>query len=174
MEIVKDTFVILEYAVRLADGTYVKGDPLAGPASLNFVVGYEQIMPALEQRLLGVAEGAQLSFIIPAREAFGEHLEQLVQQKDYQEFPRGRDLPVGKWVVAVNESTQAQYSYFVQKKTEQHITLDYNHPLAGRDLHYSLTVVKVRPASPEELAYLRPCEAPQDQPGLAPSTIELR
>jgi FKBP-type peptidyl-prolyl cis-trans isomerase SlyD len=163
MEIVKDTFVILEYVVRLADGTYIKGDPQMGPASLNFVVGYDQLMPSLEQRLLGVEEGAQLNFVIPARDAFGEHLGHLVKHKDYQDFPRGRDLPVGKWVVAVNEYTKAQYSYFVQDKTEEEIVLDYNHPLAGKDLNYSLTVVKVRPASPEELAYLRPCETPQSQ-----------
>jgi FKBP-type peptidyl-prolyl cis-trans isomerase SlyD len=169
MEIVKDTFVIVEYAVRLADGTYVKGDPQGGPASINFVVGYDQIMPSLEHRLLGVEEGAQLTFVIPAREAFGEHLEHLVQRKDFQDFPRGRDLPVGKWVVAVNEYTQAQYSYFVQAKTEDQIVVDYNHPLAGKDLYYSLTVVKVRPASPEELAYLRPCETQQGQTGVEAS-----
>jgi FKBP-type peptidyl-prolyl cis-trans isomerase SlyD len=169
MEIAKDTFVILEYVVRLADGTYIKGDPQRGPASLNFVVGYEQILPALENRLLGIEEGAQLDFIIPAREAFGEHLGNLVQQRDFQEFPQGRDLQAGKWVAATNEYTKAQYSYFVQDKTEEHILLDFNHPLAGKDLHYSLTVVKVRPASQEELAYLRPCETKESQAG-APSS----
>jgi FKBP-type peptidyl-prolyl cis-trans isomerase SlyD len=163
MEIVKDTFVILEYVVRLEDGTYVKGDPRGGPASINFVVGYDQILPSLEHQLLGVEEGAQLNFVIPAQEAFGEHLAHLVQCKDFQEFPRGRDLPVGKWVVALNEYTQARYSYFVQDKTEEQIVIDYNHPLAGKDLYYSLSVVKVRPASPEELAYLRPCETEQSQ-----------
>jgi FKBP-type peptidyl-prolyl cis-trans isomerase SlyD len=169
MEIGKDTFVILEYTLRLEDGTFLKGDPRGDLASLNFIVGYDQVLPALELRLLGVEEGTQLDLVIPAREAFGIRQEHLVQHRTYQEFPQGRDLPVGKWVVASNESTRAQYSYYVQEKNEDSAVLDYNHPLAGKDLHYSLKVVKVRPASTEELAYLRPCESQQDRPGVAPS-----
>jgi FKBP-type peptidyl-prolyl cis-trans isomerase SlyD len=169
MEIGKDTFVILEYTVRLEDGTFLKGGPQGDRASLNFVVGYDQVLPALELRLLGVEEGTQLDLVIPAREAFGERQEHLLQHKTYQEFPQGRDLPAGKWVVASNEYTKAQYSYYIQDKNEDFVVLDYNHPLAGKDLHYCLKVIKVRPASTEELAYLRPCESPQDQPGVAQS-----
>lgn len=51
-----------------------------------------------------------------------------------------------------------QYSYFIKEKTETSITLDYNHPLAGKDLHYRVKIVHVRPALPEELQFLRPCE----------------
>jgi FKBP-type peptidyl-prolyl cis-trans isomerase SlyD len=158
MEIGKDTFVILEYTVRLDDGTYVKGDPESGPASLNFIVGYDQVLPALETRLLGVAEGAQLELAIPSEEAFGEVQPQLVEHRSLHEFPRGKDLVAGKWVVAVNEDTNAQFSYFVREKTEDAVVLDFNHPLAGKALYYSIKVVKVRPASAEELAYLRPCQ----------------
>ena len=92
MEIGKDTFVILEYTVKLDDGTYIKGDPEGGPASLNFIVGYDQILPALEHRLLGIAEGAQVELAIPSEEAFGEVQPELVEHRSFHEYPRGRDL----------------------------------------------------------------------------------
>ena len=158
MEIGKDTFVILEYTVRLDDGTHIKGDLENGPASLNFVVGYDQLLPALEHHLLGVADGAQMDLVIPAEEAFGEVQGHLVECRPFHEYPQGKDLVAGKWVLAVNEATKAQYSYFVKEKTEDAVVLDFNHPLAGKTLHYSIKVVKVRPASAEELAYLRPCQ----------------
>ncbi len=158
MEIGKDTFVILEYTIRLEDGSYVKGDPDNGPTSLNFIAGYDEILPALEQHLLGLAEGAQLDLMLPPHEAFGEIQPHLIERRSFQDFPTGKDLVVGKWVVAVNDATKAQYSYFVKEKSEDAVVLDFNHPLAGKTLYYAIKVVKVRPASAEELAYLRPCQ----------------
>lgn len=161
MEISKDTFVVLEYSVRLEDGSYVKGED--GPVSMNFIVGYGQVLLALEKNLLGIESGAQRQFVIPAAEAFGEHDESLVRTKTLAEFPQGRELKAGKWVIATNEETQAQYSYFVREKTDDQVVLDYNHPLAGKDLHYDVKIVYVRPATKEELEYLRPCEQAEDE-----------
>jgi FKBP-type peptidyl-prolyl cis-trans isomerase SlyD len=168
MEVGKDTFVIIEYRVHLDDGSYVKGD--TGPVSLNFVVGYDQVLPALERKLLGLAEGAEIEFTIPASEAFGEYDVSQVHTKTFEEFPAGRSLEAGKWIVATNEQTQAQYSYYVREKTADTVSLDFNHPLAGKDLHYQVKIISVRPALREELEYLRPCEHMED---LAPAGQSL-
>ena len=164
MEVGRDMFVIIEYRVRLDDGSYVRGE--SGPVSLNFVVGYEQVLPALERRLLGLAEGAETNFAIRASEAFGEYDAAQVHTRTLEEFPEGRALPEGRWIVATNEQTQAQYSYYVKGKTADTVTLDFNHPLAGKDLHYHVRVISVRPALSEELVYLRPCQH-QDEPAAA-------
>jgi len=156
MEITKDAFVIIEYTVRLADGSYVKGEN--GPASLNFIVDYNQVLPALERRLLGLKEGEQVKFVIPAKEAFGEHDPSQVRERSFADFAEGRQLQVGRWVVATHPQTQAQYSYYVKDKSDTGVTLDFNHPLAGKDLYYQVKIVKIRPALDEELEYLRPCE----------------
>jgi FKBP-type peptidyl-prolyl cis-trans isomerase SlyD len=169
MEIGKDTFVILEYTLRLGDGTYVKGSAENGPASLNFVVGYDQILPSLELQLLGVAEGTRLQLDIPPEEAFGAYQQQLVECRSLAEFPLGRDLEAGKWVMATNDTTNARYSYFVKEKSQDAVTLDFNHPLAGKTLHYTIHVDKVRPASAEELAYLRPCQTEESASKPSPS-----
>ena len=158
MEIGKDTVVILEYTVRLADGAYVRGSE-AGPASMNFVCGYGEVLPALEKRLLGMEEGAEASFVVPAAEAFGERDPNLVRRRDFKEYPVGRTLVPGKWAVGTDPRTGATVSHFVVARDEDGVTLDDNHPLAGRDLHYRVRVAAVRAALPEELAHIRPCEA---------------
>ena len=161
MEIGKDTFVILEYSVRLEDGVYVKGEH--GPVSLNFIVGYNQLLPSLEKRLLGMSPGSETDFAIPAREAFGEYDDAQLRHRTFDEFPEGKDLQVGKWIVATNDKTGAQYGYYVKDKTVDSIALDFNHPLAGKDLFYHVKVVQVRPASIDELEYLRPCQESQEE-----------
>ncbi len=160
MQISKDSFVVIEYSLKLDDGSYVKGEN--GPASMNFVVGYGQLLPSLEQALIGLSQGDHKELTIPAPAALGERDESQVQTVKLSDFPAGRDLVAGRWAIAKNSSSGSQYSYFVREKTDSTITLDYNHPLAGENLHYSITVVLVRPALIEELEYLRPCEHGQN------------
>lgn len=162
-QIRKDTLVVLEYSVRLPDGEYLKGEH--SPASLNFVVGYDQVMPGLEKRLIGLGEGTETEFVIPAAEAFGECDQAMVHIRPFSEFPEGKGLQAGKWVLATNKETQAQYSYFVKAKTSEAAVLDFNHPLAGKDLHYRVKIVRVRPALREELEFLRPCEHGEEEAG---------
>lgn len=156
MEIRKDASVTMEYSVRLEDGSYVKGEN--GPVSLHFIAGYGEILPSLEARLLGLQEGVETDFVLAANEAFGEHDPSQVSTRTFDEFPEGRNLQAGKWALATNAKTDAQYSYFVKEKTADTVVLDFNHPLAGRDLHYHVKVIRVRPAMEEELEFLRPCE----------------
>lgn len=154
-EVLKDRFVVLEYTVTLDDGSVVLGG--SEPAAMNFAVGYGQILPALEARLLGHKEGEILQFVIPAEEAFGPYDMRHVKRRSFEDFPQGRTLQPGKWVVASNDRTGAQYSYFVQSKDAEGVVLDFNHPLAGKDLHYHLKIVKVRDLTAQELTELRPC-----------------
>jgi FKBP-type peptidyl-prolyl cis-trans isomerase SlyD len=162
MQIAKDSFVVIEYSLRLDDGSLVKGENT--PASMNFIVGYGQILAALEKGLIGLEQGAQKELTIAARDGFGEYDESLVRTMALCEFPPGRDLEPGRWAIAKNKATGAQYSYFIKEKTDSTITLDYNHPLAGKVLHYRVNVMLVRPALAEELEFLRPCEHGQGPP----------
>jgi FKBP-type peptidyl-prolyl cis-trans isomerase SlyD len=156
MQITKDSFVVIEYSLRLDDGWFVKGENV--PASMNFIAGYGQILPALENRLIGLEPGVQAELKIPAREGFGDRDEGLVQTMSLAEFPAGRNLEPGRWATAKNEATGAQYSYLVCEKTDSTITVDYNHPLAGKNLNYSVRVMLVRQALADELEFVRPCE----------------
>ncbi len=169
MEIAKDMAVVIEYALRLEDGSYIKGED--GPVSLNFIAGYGELLPSLEHRLMGFVEGEEVDLVIPAKEAFGEYDETKVYSKSFTEFPEGRSFEAGKWVKAENPQTSAQYAYFVKDKTEDAVVLDFNHPLAGKDLHYHIRVLRVRPALMEELEFLRPCDHDEAHGGQVSDTL---
>lgn len=171
MRIGKDSFVVVEYTVQLEDGAFVKGDK--GPVSMNFVAGYNQVLPALEQQLMGAESGEERAFVIPAGKAFGERDASLVRVRSFDEFPEGRRLEPGRWGVATNDDTGAQYGYYVMARGEDSVTLDFNHPLAGRDLYYRVKVCLVRPATREELEYLRPCEQNEDGAARGPFEASL-
>lgn len=161
----KGTFVKIRYSLQSPEGEYVKGDPREGTAFLEFFTGYAQLLPGLEMKLLGRKAKEQVQIRLAPEEAFGPHRPDRVREKTFREFPRGKDLQEGKWVVARDERTRASFGYFVKKKGSDRVLLDYNHPLAGKELIYDLEILEVRPATEEETAQLRPCET-GEQPEL--------
>lgn len=152
------TYVRIRYTVRLESGEIVKGDPCDSLASMDFVTGFNQVLPGLEKRLLGLKQGDAATIIIPPDEGFGSYDATLVTERTFDEFPEGRALQPGRWVLAESERYKAKTSYYVKDKGPNTIVLDYNHPLAGRTLIYNLTIIEARPARQEELALIRPCD----------------
>ena len=147
--------------MKTGDGEYVKGDPREGLAILEIFTGYSQLIPGLERRLVGRRAGEKIQPRLPPEEAFGPYRPEEVREKGYDEFPEGRELEEGKWAVARDDRTGTAYGYFVKKKEKDRIVLDYNHPLAGKELVYDLEILEVRSATEEEQALLRPCEVSQ-------------
>jgi FKBP-type peptidyl-prolyl cis-trans isomerase SlyD len=158
----KGTYVKIRYSLQTSEGEYVKGDPREGLAILEIFTGYNQLIPGLEKRLVGVGAGEKMQPRLPVDEAFGPYRPEQVKEKTYEEFPEGKDLEEGKWALARDETTGTAYGYFVREKREDRIVLDYNHPLAGKELIYDLEVLEARPATEEEQALLRPCEGPEE------------
>ena len=154
----RGTFVRIRYRLKTDQGEYVKGDPREGFAHLEFFTGYNQVLPGLEERLVGRKTGECIRIVLPVTEAFGPPREELLKEKLYEEFPEGKALQTGRWVRARNEQTRTSYGYYVKEKREDRIVLDFNHPLAGKALRYDLEILEIRPASPEEKKILRPCE----------------
>jgi FKBP-type peptidyl-prolyl cis-trans isomerase SlyD len=162
----ENSYVVIKYTVKLEDGEIVKGDPEEGMAHMEFVTGYNQVIPGLERRLIGMAQGDTGQIAVPPEESFGSYDSKLIQEKIYMEFPEGRNLEEGRWVRATNPDHHVTFGYFVLEKKTDSVVLDYNHPLAGKTLIYEFAIEEVRAASQEELAILRPCEF--GQPGESP------
>jgi FKBP-type peptidyl-prolyl cis-trans isomerase SlyD len=154
----ENSYVTIKYTVRLKDGEIIKGDPEQGLAHLEFVTGYNQIIPGLERRLVGMSQGDRREIAVPPEEGFGPHDPSLIQEKTFEEFPEGRNLEEGRWVRATNPDHRVTIGYLVLEKKEDRIILDYNHPLAGKTLIYQVNLEEVREANREELEILRPCE----------------
>ena len=154
----ENSYVILKYTVKLENGEIVKGDPKEGLAHMEFVTGYNQVIPGLERRLVGLSEGDEAEIIVNPQEGFGPYDPDQIQEKTFAEFPEGKDLEEGRWALATNPKHRVTFGYLVLEKKPDRVVLDYNHPLAGKTLVYQVKVEMVREANQEELEILRPCE----------------
>jgi len=152
------TYVRLRYTVCLETGEIIKGHPHEGLASMDFITGFDQVLPGLEKRLIGLNQDDEITLIIPPEEAFGVYDSSLIQEKNFSEFPEGKNLESGKWVLAKNDKHKITCGYFVKEKGPRSVILDYNHPFAGKTLTYHLKVVEARPATQAELAIVKPCD----------------
>ena len=158
MIIHRDCFVRLAYRLQLGSGEYLRGSS-SQPEILTYIAGYKELLPALENRLLGLKPGDESQFVIPAQEAFGLRDPWLVQEFNRQRFPAGVDLHPGAAVVPYPCAIEVDYPYKVVAVKDEAVVLDQNHPLAGEDLHYDVQVLEVREATPEELEPLQQCES---------------
>ena len=158
MIIHRDCFVRLAYRLQLGSGEYLRGSA-SQPEILTYIAGYKELLPALENRLLGLKPGDESQFVIPAQEAFGLRDPWLVQEFNRQRFPAGVDLHPGAAVVPYPCAIEVDYPYKVVAVKDEAVVLDQNHPLAGEDLHYDVQVLEVREATPEELEPLQQCES---------------
>ena len=154
----ENSYVTIKYTVRLENDEIVKGDPEEGLAHMEFVSGYNQIIPGLERRLVGMSQGDKGEIGILPEEGFGPYDPSLVQEKTFKEFPEGKNLTEGRWVRATNPEHRVTFGYLVLEKKSDRVILDYNHPLAGKTLIYQVSVENVREARRDELEILRPCE----------------
>ncbi len=160
--IAQDQYVCLEYRLRLDSGEQLRGTGEAS-ARLTFVAGCGELLPGLERRLWGLKDQDEVEFVVPAAEAFGEYDPGNVQEWSRKVFPPEMDLSLGQKVIPANLPFPPEYPLTVKEVQEDKIILDLNHPFAGHDLHYSVRVLEVRPATPEELAPLKQCQSCKEE-----------
>jgi FKBP-type peptidyl-prolyl cis-trans isomerase SlyD len=158
MIIHRDCFVKLAYRLQIKSGEYVRGSA-EQPEILTYVAGYKELLPALENKLLGLKPGDESEFVIPALQAFGLRDPWLVQEYNKKRFPAGADLRLGVAVVPYPCAIEVEYPYKVLEVKDEVVILDQNHPLAGEDLLYAVRILEVRAATPEELEPLQSCES---------------
>jgi FKBP-type peptidyl-prolyl cis-trans isomerase 2 len=122
-------------------------------------------MPGLERRLWGLREQETVEFAVPAPEAFGLYDPENVQEWSKKVFPPEMELKPGAKVLPANLPFPPEYPLVIKEVKENSVLLDLNHPLAGHDLHYSVKVLEVRPATPEELEPLKQCQSCAEEMG---------
>lgn len=133
--------VRVDYTGTLADGSQF--DSSAGRAPLEFTVGQGMMIPGFEAAVIELEPGESVTVTIPAAEAYGERMDQAVQQAPREIFGGDIDtLEPGLTVHLANPDGQ-QFNAQVVGITDEHVVLDFNHPLAGQDLTFAITLVEV-------------------------------
>lgn len=147
MKIEKNTAVTLHFKVADAKGNFTE-------KSANPMVylhgGYGNTLPKIEEALEGKEPGFQTTLQLQAADAFGLRDESLVRTIPKSEFPPG--VKVGGQLEGRGEDGREQV-FHVMKIKGSIVMLDGNHPLAGKDLRFTVKVTDVRAASEEEIAH---------------------
>lgn len=118
---------------------------------LLFLEGAGQIIPGLEQRVVGMAVGEKAKVDVAAGDAYGNKNDELVIKVQRSQFPADAELNIGD-VFQVNQD-QGLPPFAVVAIEGEEITLDGNHPLAGQDLSFDIEITEVREATEEEVAH---------------------
>lgn len=147
MEITDRRVATVHYTLTVDNNTLVHSSETAEP--LVYVHGAGKLMPALEKALVGKEPGAQVQAVIPPEEAYGERHEQLVQVVPLSAFEdKNLVQPGAKFL---SETAQGPLQATVLKVDGDDVTVDGNHELSGKTLHFDLEVTEVREATLEEM-----------------------
>jgi FKBP-type peptidyl-prolyl cis-trans isomerase SlpA len=140
-----DSFLTLHYRLAGPDGVEFVSTYAGPPATLS--LGQGQLAPAIETRLLGLAEGAHASFELPAGSAFGLRNPALVQRVARAWLDRHGDADAayapGDVVRFPGPAGAGSCAGTVQAVGEGWVEFDFNHPLAGRPLTFEVDVLGV-------------------------------
>lgn len=145
------TRITLHFAVRLMDGTEM--DSTFGGEPATFVWGDGSLLPGFERAILGLKAGDRRSVFIDAQSGFGEYNEQNVQHFRRDAFAAPDGMEVGT-VMNFADAAGAELPGVVSALDEQWVTVDFNHPLAGRELTFEVEIVRVEHDAPEQTVKL--------------------
>ena len=149
MEITDGIVVAMDYALKDDEGTLL--DQSQPDQPLTYLHGHKNIIPGLESALAGKKVGDSVEVRVAPEDGYGEPnpaLEQVVPRDRFQGI---ESLEVGMQFQASTE--QGPVSVRVVKVEDEDVTVDGNHPLAGKHLNFNVTVQDVRAGTEEEIAH---------------------
>lgn len=141
--------VSLNFNVKDTQGQLV--DSSEGGKPLVYLHGQNNIIPGLEAALVGKAPGDEFDVTIEPAEGYGEYKEEILQVVPREAFQGVEKVEPGMVFTAQTQSGPVQL--VVAKIEGDDVTVDPNHPLAGKTLNFSGSVIEVREATEEELAH---------------------
>ena len=145
---VRDGLVVsMEYTLSV-DGEVLDSSKDAGP--LQFLAGYDNIVPGLEREMVGMKIGESKDVLVLPEDGYGEFDEEAFMEVPRSEFPADMELEEGLELGVSDEDGQQQLA-FVESFNDETVRLDFNHPLAGAELQFNVKVVALREATKEEL-----------------------
>jgi len=133
--------VQVNYVGKFADGTIF--DSSEGKAPLTFIIGQQEVISGFDKAVVGMTSGDKKSVEVPFSEAYGPHHQKLVEVVKRSLLPADLELTVGGQLEVSREDGEKMY-FFIRELTDESVTLDANHPLAGKDLLFDIEVLDVR------------------------------
>ncbi|MHC3994012.1 FKBP-type peptidyl-prolyl cis-trans isomerase [Thiomicrolovo sp. ZZH C-3] len=164
MAIETNQVVSIQYEVQ-ADGKVV--DSNIGGQPLVFMFGKGQIIPGLEAGIQAMAAGDKGDVLVKASDAYGDYNPEATQDVPKEQFA-GIDLQEGMTLYGQGEDG-GTVQVVVKEIKDESVVVDFNHPMAGKDLMFSVTINDVRDATADEIASGVPAENKVDDGGCCSS-----
>ena len=135
--------VKVDYVGRLDDGSVFDSSENHGKP-LEFEVGSGHVIKGFDDAVLGMREGGEKEFTLLPAEAYGQHDPTLVQRVSRDIFPREADLVAGLLFEA-GLPTGEKVPATITAVSDEMVTVDLNHPLAGKTLNFKIKLKKITP-----------------------------
>lgn len=132
--------VRVHYTGTFSDGEVFDSSREREP--LEFVLGDGNLIPGFEDALIGRAVSDRFTVTIPADEAYGEHLEELLMEVPLSEVPEDIKPEVGMMLQIATDDGDMEVQ--IVEVNDNVVILDANHPLAGEDLTFDIEVIDVK------------------------------
>lgn len=133
--------VTVDYTGRFEDGTVF--DTSEGREPFEFTIGAGNVIPGFENAVKGMKPGETKTVTIPAEEAYGPHYDEAVLVVGREEFPPHLSPVVGDQL-ELTDRTGESFIATVTAADDETVTLDANHPLAGHDLTFDITLEEIK------------------------------
>jgi FKBP-type peptidyl-prolyl cis-trans isomerase SlyD len=144
-----DIVVSMDYKLKV-DDEIVDSSEDTGP--IQFLQGSGEIIPGLERELYGMMAGDRKQITVASEDAYGDVDPDEIQEISIFEFPREIPLEPGLELEMEDEDGHVEIARVVDVG-EFEVKLDFNHPLAGKELHFEIEIVGLRPATEEEIEH---------------------
>ena len=159
MRIEENCIVTMSYELREHNeqGPVLEVMDIAYP--FIFFYPSDNLLASFQENIHGLAHGDDFAFILKAKDAYGEHQERQVVDIPIERFVIDDELAdairdVGQYV-SVKDDQGRQQNGKVIRKTATHLTVDLNHAMAGKELHFKGSILRVRPALADEIIQKR-------------------
>jgi FKBP-type peptidyl-prolyl cis-trans isomerase 2 len=132
--------VKVHYTGKFEDGTVFDTSSESDP--LQFTIGQSQVIPGFEEAVVGMAPGESKTTEIVADNAYGDYNEEMILEVERDRFPEGLDPKIDQQLQVRQEDGQT-FVVTVTEISDSSVTLDANHPLAGKDLTFDIELIEI-------------------------------
>ncbi|MEN0036148.1 MAG: peptidylprolyl isomerase [Cellvibrio sp.] len=136
------TKITLHFALQLDNGDMVDSNFERDPAT--FTVGDGNLLPGFEKALFGMLEGEHKTLVIKPEDGFGQRNPNNIQEIARSQFAPDLELSEGL-MLSFADAQKTELPGVVQSFDEEVVIVDFNHPLAGRDILFEVAILKIEP-----------------------------
>jgi len=133
--------VKIEYEGKLDDGTVFDSSEKHGKP-LEFQVGSKKVIPGFEKAIIGMKKGEEKEIKLEPAEAYGDQNPQLIKKIPRDKLPTDKEIKPGM-MLSVGLPTGQQIPARITEVNDKEVTIDLNHPLAGKNLNFKIKLVDI-------------------------------